>query len=98
MRSPQDTIIKPVVTEKAVKLAKSENKYTFYVNPKSNKIEIRKAVEDLFKVHVQGVNTANVRGKRRKIGRSPEGFRADRKKAIISLRPGDKIEIFEGLF
>ncbi|MBT9152981.1 MAG: 50S ribosomal protein L23 [Firmicutes bacterium] len=98
MRSAYDTLIRPVVTEKAVKLAQSENKYTFYVNPKSNKIEIKKAVEDLFKVHVQDVNTANVKGKKKRVGRSPEGYRPNRKKAIISLRPGDKIEIFEGLF
>ncbi len=97
MRSPQDTLLRPVVTEKAVDLVRSENKYTFYVNPKSNKIEIKQAVEALFKVQVLAVNTANLKGKRRKVGRSPEGFRPDRKKAVVSLRPGDKIEIFEGL-
>ncbi|MGD0152437.1 MAG: 50S ribosomal protein L23 [Thermacetogeniaceae bacterium] len=97
MRSPQDTLLKPVVTEKAMDLVKNENKYTFYVNPKSNKIEIKQAVQALFKVQVLAVNTANLKGKRRKVGRSPEGFRPDRKKAVVSLRPGDKIEIFEGL-
>ena len=97
MRSPHDTLIKPVVTEQAVELARSQNKYTFYVNPKSNKIEIKVAVEDLFKVHVQGVNTANIKGKKKRVGRSPEGYRPNRKKAVVSLRPGDKIEIFEGL-
>ena len=98
MRSAQDTLIRPVVTEKAVDLAKSQNKYTFYVNTSSNKIEIKNAVEELFKVHVLDVNTLNVRGKRKKVGRSPEGRRPDRKKAVIALRSGDKIEIFEGLF
>ena len=97
MRSPQDTLLRPVVTEKAVDLVRSENKYTFYVNPKSNKIEIKQAVEALFKVQVLAVNTANVKGKKRKVGRAPEGSRPDRKKAVVSLRPGDKIEIFEGL-
>jgi large subunit ribosomal protein L23 len=98
MRSPQDTLIKPLVTEQAVDLASSLNKYTFYVNPKANKIEIKHAVEELFKVHVQGVNTANLNGKKKKVGRAPAGYRVDRKKAVVSLRPGDKIEIFEGLF
>jgi large subunit ribosomal protein L23 len=98
MRSPQDTVIKPLVTEKAVDLARLQNKYTFYVNPKSNKIEIRRAVEELFKVHVLGVNTANIKGKKKKVGRAPAGFRPNRKKAVVSLRTGDKIEIFEGLF
>lgn len=97
MRSPQDTLLRPVVTEKSVELAKSQNKYTFYVDPKSNKIEIRKAVENLFKVRVLGVNTANIKGKKKKVGRSPEGYRPNRKKAVVSLAPGDKIEIFEGL-
>jgi large subunit ribosomal protein L23 len=98
MRSPQDTLLRPVVTEKSVDLARIQNKYTFYVNPKSNKIEIGKAVEDLFKVHVLGVNTANIKGKKKKVGRAPAGFRPNRKKAVVSLRTGDKIEIFEGLF
>jgi large subunit ribosomal protein L23 len=98
MRSPQDTLLKPVVTEKSVELARSMNKYTFYVNPKSNKIEIKKAVQDLFKVRVLGVNTANVKGKKKKVGKSPAGYRPNRKRAVVSLPPGDKIEIFEGLF
>lgn len=97
MRSPHDTLIKPLVTEKAVNLAQEENKYTFYVHPKSNKIEIKQAVEALFKVHVLDVNTILVKGKKRRVGRSPEGYRPDRKKAIVTLRPGDKIEIYEGL-
>jgi large subunit ribosomal protein L23 len=97
MRSPQDTLLKPVVTEKSVELAKSQNKYTFLVNPQSNKIEIKKAVESLFKVRVLGVNTANIKGKKKRVGRSPEGYRPNRKKAVVSLAPGDKIEIFEGL-
>jgi large subunit ribosomal protein L23 len=98
MRRPQDTLIRPVVTEKAVDLARNQNKFTFYVNTESNKIEIKNAVEELFKVHVMGVNTVNVKGKKKKVGRSPAGFRPDRKKAVVALRSGDKIEIFEGLF
>jgi large subunit ribosomal protein L23 len=98
MRSPQDTLLKPVMTEKSVELARSMNKYTFYVDPRSNKIEIKKAVADLFKVHVLSVNTANIKGKKKKVGRSPEGYRPNRKKAVVSLAPGDKLEIYEGLF
>lgn len=96
MRNPQDVIIRPVVTEKSVNLAQQGNKYTFYVDKKANKIEIKKAVEDLFKVKVLVVNTMIVKGKRKRVGRF-RGRTPDKKKAIVTLRPGDKIEIFEGL-
>ncbi len=96
MRSPHDILIRPLVTEKSVKLAQKENKYTFYVDKKTNKIEIKRAVEELFKVKVLAVNTAIVKGKRKRVGRST-GLTPERKKAIVTLRPGDKIEIFEEL-
>lgn len=95
MRSPQEVLLKPVVSEKSMGLME-DNKYTFYVNRNSNKIEIKNAVEKLFKVTVLKVNTLTVRGKTRRQGRT-QGKTADRKKAIVTLKAGDKIEIFEGL-
>lgn len=96
MPSPQDIIIRPVVTEKSVNLAQQQNKYTFYVSKQATKIDIKKAVEELFKVKVLAVNTAIIKGKPKRVGRF-RGRKPDRKKAIVTLRPGDKIEIFEGL-
>lgn len=93
MKSPRDIVIKPVVTEKSYSLA-GQNKYTFVVDPKANKVEIKKAIEDLFKVKVLKVNTLNVKGKPRRV-RGRAGFRPDYKKAVVTLRPGDKIEVFE---
>lgn len=95
MLLPQDVIIRPVVTEKSIKLM-AENKYTFLVHPKATKIDIRRAVEELFHVTVVKVNTLKVRGKRRRLWRQV-GRTPDRKKAIVTLKPGDKIEIIEGL-
>lgn len=96
MRSPHDILIRPVVTEKSVNLAQQENKYTFYVDKKANKIEIKRAVEELFNVKVLAVNTMNVKGKKKRVGRSI-GLTPERKKAIVTLRPGDRIDIFEEL-
>ncbi|HHY40599.1 MAG TPA: 50S ribosomal protein L23 [Syntrophaceticus sp.] len=96
MRSPHDIIIRPLVTEKAVNLAQEQNKYTFYVDRKANKIEIKNAIEELFKVKVLAVNTMNVKGKKKRVGRH-EGMTAARKKAIVTISPDDKIDIFEGL-
>lgn len=95
MRRPQDIIIRPVITEKSMGLM-DDNKYTFIVDPKANKIEIKQAIQELFNVKVEKVYTMMVRGKKKRQGRF-EGKTPDRKKAIVKLRPGDKIEIFEGL-
>lgn len=94
MPLPQEIILSPVISEKSSNLL-AENKYTFYVHPRANKIEIRRAIEEIFHVRVLKVNTLRVRGKRKRVGRF-EGKKPDRKKAIVTLRPGDKIEIFEG--
>lgn len=93
MKNPRDIIRKPVITEKSYSLV-GENKYTFIVDPDANKTEIKKAVEDIFKVKVLKVNTLNVKGKARRV-RNIVGYRSDYKKAIVTLRPGDKIEVFE---
>lgn len=95
MRSPHDVILRPIISERSMSLLEG-NKYTFLVHPDANKVEIRRAVEEIFKVKVVGVNTIKVHGKKRRQGRT-EGYRPDRKKAVVTLRAGDKIEIMEGL-
>lgn len=95
MRAPEEIIIQPLVTEKSTGLM-ADNKYTFLVDPGANKIEIKHAIEKLFHVKVLKVNTLFDRGKLRRVGRF-QGRQSDRKKAIVTLRPGDKIQVFEGL-
>lgn len=95
MRDARDVLIRPVISEKSVGLVE-EDKYTFWVNPAANKIEIKAAVEKMFKVHVREVSTMNVKGKEKRVGRYV-GKTADRKKAIVKLQAGDKIEGFAGL-
>lgn len=94
MKDPQDIILRPLVTERATKLME-ENKYAFVVHKKANKIEIKKAVEKLFNVNVQSVNTMNMKGKFRRVG-VHRGYCPDWKKAVVTLEEGSKpIEIFE---
>lgn len=85
----------PRLTEKSVRQKELHNQVTFLVEKSANKIEIKKAVESLFKVKVEAVNTVNVLGKDKRMGRYM-GKRPDWKKAIITLKEGDKIEYFEG--
>ena len=95
MKLAREIIIKPVVTEKSVDLMQ-ENKYCFRVAKDANKIEIKNAIEDIFKVTVINVNTVNVHGKMKRMGRT-QGKTASWKKAVVTLREGDSIEVFEGL-
>ena len=96
MKMAQDIIIKPIITEESMKGA-AERKYTFQVAKDANKIEIAKAVEELFGVEVCKVNTISVRGKFRRQGRVG-GFTASSKKAVITLTEKSKgIEFFEGM-
>ncbi|MDD4776406.1 MAG: 50S ribosomal protein L23 [Syntrophomonas sp.] len=95
MRDYRDIIIKPVVTEKSMNLL-ADNKYTFIVDRRSNKTEIKNAIESIFKVKVDKVSTLIVKGKPKRLGKF-EGRKPDRKKAIISLKPGHKIKLFEGM-
>jgi large subunit ribosomal protein L23 len=93
-RDPRDVIIRPVVSEKSY-ASYDENVYTFIVAPDANKIEIRSAVERIFNVHVTNVNTINRKGKRKRNRRSGVwGHRASEKRALVSLREGDRIDIF----
>jgi large subunit ribosomal protein L23 len=90
----RDVIVKPVVSEKSYALL-DENKYTFIVDPRANKTQIKQAVEAVFSVKVTGVNTINRQGKRK---RTKTGFgkRKDTKRAIVTLAEGDRIDIFGG--
>ncbi|MDD5528816.1 MAG: 50S ribosomal protein L23 [bacterium] len=96
MRDPRKVIILPLVTEKALKLKEKSNVYTFQVDKSANKIEIKHAVEALFKVKVLDVNTQCCKGKEKRVGRYI-GYKPAWKKAICKLKEGDKIEIFEGV-
>ena len=91
---PRDVLLAPVISEKSYGLL-DENKYTFVVRPDANKTQIKIAVEQVFNVKVLDVNTLNRQGKRKRT-RSGFGRRKDTKRAIVSLAPGDRIEIFGG--
>lgn len=95
MRSPYDVLVKPMISEKTIALME-EDKYTFFVAKDANKIEIKNAVEEIFNVTVVDVNTRNQKGKVKRMGRF-EGRRPSSKKAIVTLKAGDKIEVFSGL-
>ena len=88
-----DIMIRPVITEKSTTLM-AEGKYVFEVAKSGNKIEIAKAISQIFKVKVASVNTINVEGKVKRMGRSV-GKRSDYKKAIVKLAAGETIEFFE---
>lgn len=96
MTNPHDIIIKPIVTEKTM-AEMAENKYTFEVSKKANKTEIKKAVETIFGVNVEKVNTLNYDGKVKRMGRSV-GRTASFKKAVVKLTADSKeIEFFQGM-
>jgi large subunit ribosomal protein L23 len=87
-------LIAPVVSEKSYSLIEG-NKYSFRVHPRAHKTQIRQAVEELFEVKVEGVNIVKVRPKPKRRGLH-RGIKPGWKKAIVQLREGDRIEIFEG--
>ena len=95
MENVRDVLIRPVITEKANNMMQ-DNKYTFIVPLTANKVEIRQAVEKIFKVKVVGVNTIRVMGKMKRMGKN-QGKRPDYKKAIVKVAPGQRIELFEGV-
>jgi len=96
MTNPYEIVERPLVSEKSIAGAE-QGKYTFRVRKDANKIEIAKAIEQIFDVKVDKVNTLTVRGKKKRLGRYPEGKTPDWKKAMVRLKPGHKIEIFEGM-
>lgn len=97
MKDPRDIVVRPIVTEKSLRLAR-EGKYCFEVAPEANKLEIKSAVERLFKVRVGKVHTIRIKGKPRTMfwGRRTTGRTKEWKKAIVTVLEG-KIDVFEGL-
>lgn len=96
MKNPRDIIIKPIITERSMMDAE-DKKFTFKVDKRANKIEIRNAVEAIFGVKVEKVTTMNMKGKVKRTGRFI-GKRADWKKAVVKLTPDSKgIQFFEGV-
>ena len=96
MKEAHQIIKKPLITEKSTRQKEEGNQIAFVVDPKAGKIQIRQAVEKLFKVKVLSVRTMNVVGKKNRLGRFL-GRKSDWKKAIVKLREGDRIEFFEGV-
>jgi len=94
MSEPTRVILSLVVTEKAERLKAEQSRYTFKVARTANKIEVRDAVERLFKVHVREVRVMNYLGKMRRMGRF-SGRRPDWKKAVVTLKQGERIESLE---
>ena len=96
MKGPYQVVLKPLLTEKGTRLKEEGNQYLFRVARTANKIEIKQAIEQLFKVTVLDVRTARMRGKVKRLGRF-QGRTSDWKKAITTLKEGDSIELFEGV-
>ncbi len=96
MRIIYDVIKKPLFTEKGMDIKERENKILIEVHPDANKHEIKKAMEEIFKVKVDKVATIKVNGKLKRFGRSI-GRRPDRKKALITLKKGEKLDFIEGV-
>ena len=95
MPTKHEVIVRPHITEKTSAAYQDRNEYTFEVHPDASKTQIRHAIEELFGVKVTDVWTSNQRGKEKRMGRTA-GRRPNWKKAIVKLREGDSIEIFEG--
>ncbi|SRR5690554_1231625 len=93
--NPHDLIIAPVLSEKAL-AGIEDSRYVFFVKPGTNRVEVKKAVETVFKVDVLKVNLLKVRGKHRAQGRT-SGRSADRLKAVVTLKAGQRIEQLDGL-
>lgn len=88
-----DIIREPIITERSMQLVETNNSYTFVVDKKANKVEIKKAIEQIFNVHVVSVRTINVVPKKKRMGQY-EGYTSGYKKAIVKLVDGDSIEAF----
>jgi large subunit ribosomal protein L23 len=96
VKDPRDIIKRPVITERSTEQM-ADKKYTFDVDKRANKTEIKNAIETIFEVRVAKVNTMNVKGKPKRFGRHT-GYKPDRKKAIVTLTEDSKeLEFFEGV-
>ncbi len=93
MKHPRDIILSPVVSEKSYDLIEDHNTYTFLIDPRVNKTEVKQAVESIFEVKVVRVNTQTRKGKLKRTG-YVMGKRSDRKRALVTLADGDEIDIF----
>jgi large subunit ribosomal protein L23 len=93
---PLDVVLRPLITEKATRLA-GESKYAFEVRVHANKVQIKEAVEKGFNVSVVSVNVMNMKGKPKRVRGNRIKHERDWKKAVVTLVPGDKIELFEGV-
>ena len=96
MKGAYQVVQRPLLTEKGTRLKDEANQYVFRVAKRANKVEIKQAIESLFKVTVVDVRTLPVRGKTKRLGRF-QGKQADWKKAIATLKAGDSIELYEGV-
>ena len=97
MKTAYDIVVKPIITEQSME-ATADKKYVFQVAIDANKIEIKKAVEEIFGVKVEKVNTIRMDGKAKRQGAAPQGRRANWKKAMVKLTADSKtIEFFEGM-
>ena len=96
MREPHKVVYRPLITEKSTLQKEINNQVAFEVDTKANKVEIRQAVEKAFGVHVLAVRTVNMQGKKKRLGRF-QGRRANWKKAIVTMAPGEHIDFFEGV-
>ncbi len=94
MPTKYEVVVRPVITEKSSAAFQERGEYTFQVHPQASKPQIRQAIESLFGVKVTGVWTSQVRGKERRVGQNV-GRRPAWKKAIVTLREGDSIAVFE---
>jgi large subunit ribosomal protein L23 len=92
---PNEVLLAPVVSEKSYEQIEASHRYSFRVHPDAHKTQIRQAVEELFNVHVEGVNVIQVRSKPKRRGMT-RGRRPGWKKAVVQIRAGESIEIFEG--
>jgi large subunit ribosomal protein L23 len=90
-----EVLLRPLLTEKSTALREAHNKICFVIHPQANKIEVKRAVEEVLKVKVKDVNILNVSGKVKRTGRFV-GKKPDWKKAIITLKEGEKLDLFEG--
>ena len=93
MKEPFDQVQSVILTEKATLLSEKHNQYVFRVSPKANKIEIKRAVEQLFKKTVLNVNTANFAGKKKRERTASFGRPSHWKKAVITLKEGEKLDL-----
>jgi large subunit ribosomal protein L23 len=96
MKGAYQVVQKPLLTEKGTRLKEEGNHYLFRVAKRANKVEIKQAIETLFKVTVVAVRTLQVRGKNKRLGKF-QGRQANWKKAIATLKAGDSIELYEGV-